>query len=181
MPLKDLEARRLYNRAYSRRTQQRDKERKYVHTKAWRKKNWDKHLETAKRYRVAHPDRVKASLAVVDKLPHRVEYRRQWKRDHPEKMQQINAAARLKRKLAVQKNGGRCTPEQWKDRCDFYGWRCAYCRQSLSMATVEIDHVKPVSRGGSGWPANLVPACRSCNAKKNKRLILPMWITREVA
>jgi len=130
------------------------------------------------RYRSAHPDRVKAALAAVDKLPHRVEYRKQWKKDNPEKMREINAAARLKRKLAVQANGGRCTPEQWFARCEFYGWLCAYCTKALDRSTVEIDHVKPVSLGGSGWPANLVPACRSCNAKKNRRFILPTWISK---
>jgi 5-methylcytosine-specific restriction endonuclease McrA len=26
--------------------------------------------------------------------------------------------------------------------------------------------VIPLSKGGTGWPANLVPACKSCNLSK---------------
>jgi hypothetical protein len=31
------------------------------------------------------------------------------------------------------------------------------------------DHVKPLARGGSNWPANLRPACKSCNSRKGAR------------
>jgi len=30
-----------------------------------------------------------------------------------------------------------------------------------------IDHVKPISKGGSNWPANLRPACEPCNLRKS--------------
>jgi 5-methylcytosine-specific restriction endonuclease McrA len=32
-----------------------------------------------------------------------------------------------------------------------------------------IDHVIPVSKGGTGWPANLRPACGRCNLAKSAR------------
>jgi 5-methylcytosine-specific restriction endonuclease McrA len=40
---------------------------------------------------------------------------------------------------------------------------CAYCGRTAT----EIDHVVPVSLGGTGDVANLVPACRECNARKS--------------
>ncbi|NAE18264.1 hypothetical protein GUJ16_13385 [Enterococcus hirae] len=42
----------------------------------------------------------------------------------------------------------------------------------------EIDHVKPLSRGGSAWPANLRPACRTCNSKKRARWPYPLEVAR---
>ena len=43
------------------------------------------------------------------------------------------------------------------------------CRYCLSPAT-EVDHVVPVSRGGTDDVDNLVAACRPCNSAKNNRL-----------
>lgn len=50
-------------------------------------------------------------------------------------------------------------------RIDFYGGRCWMCRAPWQC----IDHVKPLSVGGTNWPANLRPACTSCNASKHNR------------
>lgn len=46
------------------------------------------------------------------------------------------------------------------------GSRCAYCGATQDLT---LDHVVPRVRGGGHEPANLVPACRSCNAKKGGR------------
>jgi 5-methylcytosine-specific restriction endonuclease McrA len=35
------------------------------------------------------------------------------------------------------------------------------------LKATEVDHRIPLSRGGSAWPANLVPACKPCNCSKN--------------
>lgn len=43
---------------------------------------------------------------------------------------------------------------------------CAYCDKLVSGKEREIDHIKPLSRGGSHSPMNLIACCRSCNAKK---------------
>ena len=40
---------------------------------------------------------------------------------------------------------------------------CVYCGQPAT----EVDHVTPVSRGGSHKLNNLVASCKRCNAQKN--------------
>jgi hypothetical protein len=40
---------------------------------------------------------------------------------------------------------------------------CAWCREAPSTT---IDHVHPLSRGGSNHPLNLVGACEPCNSSK---------------
>jgi len=42
--------------------------------------------------------------------------------------------------------------------------QCAYCQASATR--LEIDHVRPRSRGGSNRVSNLVIACRACNEAK---------------
>jgi hypothetical protein len=44
---------------------------------------------------------------------------------------------------------------------------CVYCGVAGTEAELEVDHVHPVSKGGSHHIGNLVTACRSCNQKKS--------------
>jgi 5-methylcytosine-specific restriction endonuclease McrA len=44
-----------------------------------------------------------------------------------------------------------------------FGGRCAYCP---ARATT-WDHIVPVSKGGRTEPGNMLPACMSCNSRKN--------------
>lgn len=44
---------------------------------------------------------------------------------------------------------------------------CAYC--ATEDGPFEIDHVIPISRGGSHEPDNLTVACRPCNRSKKDR------------
>lgn len=44
---------------------------------------------------------------------------------------------------------------------------CNYCDNLADT----IDHIVPLSRGGTNYENNLVPACRSCNSKKRDKLI----------
>jgi 5-methylcytosine-specific restriction endonuclease McrA len=49
------------------------------------------------------------------------------------------------------------------------GFACQYCGARLSLTTGTRDHVVPRSRGGSDTLANVVAACRTCNARKDAR------------
>jgi hypothetical protein len=44
---------------------------------------------------------------------------------------------------------------------------CRYCGATAPDAQLTIDHVVPVSLGGSDEPDNLVAACKECNAGKS--------------
>lgn len=49
--------------------------------------------------------------------------------------------------------------------------RCEYCRAPAAAFnfSFEVEHILPVSLGGSDAPDNLALACRSCNAFKSAR------------
>jgi len=52
---------------------------------------------------------------------------------------------------------------------------CYWCFDTLT--TYEVDHVIPISRGGSNCKQNIVLACRSCNRQKHNKLISE-WILK---
>jgi 5-methylcytosine-specific restriction endonuclease McrA len=61
------------------------------------------------------------------------------------------------------------TEAQWQLIKKAYKFRCAYCGKKKPLTQ---DHIIPVSRGGQDTASNIVPACRSCNSKKNAGGIL---------
>lgn len=50
----------------------------------------------------------------------------------------------------------------------FNGW-CPYCGEYTEKLTV--DHVVPISAGGTNTIENLIPCCSSCNSKKGAKLL----------
>ncbi len=50
------------------------------------------------------------------------------------------------------------------------GRRCVYCGTGLGLDNATLDHVMPVSRGGTHLPGNLVSACQPCNQRKGALL-----------
>jgi 5-methylcytosine-specific restriction endonuclease McrA len=53
--------------------------------------------------------------------------------------------------------------------------RCVYCAKRLTPDTATLDHVCPVSRGGTHAPGNLVIACHRCNQLKGDTLPLDFF------
>lgn len=49
------------------------------------------------------------------------------------------------------------------------GYVCTYCGDE--NGPFEVDHVVPVTRGGSNAPDNLCVACKPCNSSKGDRLL----------
>lgn len=50
------------------------------------------------------------------------------------------------------------------------GRRCVYCGTTLGLEFATLDHVYPLSRGGTHDPGNLVAACERCNQLKGAML-----------
>ncbi len=50
---------------------------------------------------------------------------------------------------------------------------CACCGKKLTWQTMTVDHMIPLSRGGSNMLHNLYPLCESCNTAKSDFLYVP--------
>ena len=48
--------------------------------------------------------------------------------------------------------------------------RCYLCGDLIKMGERQVDHIMPLSKGGTHRPSNLAVACASCNLKKHDKL-----------
>jgi len=55
------------------------------------------------------------------------------------------------------------THNEWVDLCAKYGNRCLCCGNSVKLT---IDHIVPVSKGGTHTVDNIQPLCIRCNVSK---------------
>lgn len=87
-----------------------------------------------------------------------------WKRNHPE-----HAAALWRNRRAREKGAGNgVTATEWALLVERYRGRCLCCGKET---TLTVDHVVPLSKGGSNTIDNVQPLCRSCNSHKLTRTI----------
>lgn len=60
------------------------------------------------------------------------------------------------------------TEAEWRRLLARFDFKCFYC----VMPATERDHILPLSRGGSDAIGNILPSCRDCNNRKDKKLLI---------
>lgn len=56
--------------------------------------------------------------------------------------------------------------KDWQVVLKAHNYSCAICGSHNDLC---IDHIVPVSKGGTNTPDNIQPLCRSCNSQKGNR------------
>ncbi len=145
------------------------------HCNAYTRERRAQNPELFRRYRQHQKDKDPEKFRLRDRIrgnryfrryPERKNaYRKQWRHTNPAKTR----LEKYRRRTLESTCSGTFSYEQFMWRCEFFGWHCRYCRCELTLTTVTVDHQIPLSRGGTNWPSNLVPACRSCNCRKQRR------------
>lgn len=121
--------------------------------KAWRIKNQEYLEKYSKKHCAENKERRKQTTQA-------------WRDDHPG----IGGIYNVRRRLRKQEVESTFTYAEWLEILEVFGHRCAYClRADVSMTR---DHVIPLSKGGPDTADNIVPACHSCNSKKNDKSLL---------
>lgn len=67
------------------------------------------------------------------------------------------------------KTTGTITGQEWIEVKNYYGNKCLSCgRSDISIA---MDHIVPLSIGGTNTKDNVQPLCKSCNSRKGTKTI----------
>jgi 5-methylcytosine-specific restriction endonuclease McrA len=102
-------------------------------------------------------------------LAYQIEYREK----NREKVRNYFRVIKRRRRSAE----GEISTEQWDTLVNFYcsDGRCIACGKLFGEAwrdRLSLDHIVPLSRGGTHWPENVQPICCSCNSSKGNREIV---------
>lgn len=141
---------------------------KEMHAK-YRAENPGKEKASGDRWHVEHPDSVKKANAKYRAKHHGKvkEACDKWKAEHPENMR----ATWHKRRIQEKNAGGSFTVADIRALLKRQKEKCVVCRTDISKS-YHIDHVMPLSLGGSNDIWNIQLLCPFCNlSKKNKHPI----------
>lgn len=143
----------------------REKARKYW--RDWAARNKDKIQKYNAKFRRDHPEKVKEAVKNWEKNNReakRVLARRNYRRNKQTVLDR-NRSLRDRRRGAA----GNYTPSDICSIANAQRNRCAYCRVPFSTVKRHIDHIKPISKGGTNDRRNLQLLCQTCNLEKHAR------------
>ena len=95
------------------------------------------------------------------------EYNRQYRKLHPEKSAQYFN----NRRARILQAGGEFTSRDWKKLCKQYNYTCLCCGRREPEIKLTVDHVIPLSIGGTNSIDNIQPLCQSCNSSKGITIV----------
>lgn len=77
--------------------------------------------------------------------------------------------------MAAARARGTHTADEWGTLLREVDGECPGCRRGFPKLT--LDHVRPISKGGSDAIGNLQPLCESCNKSKGPKTVdyLSTW------
>ena len=155
----------------------------------WRERNPELDAERAREWREAHREQERERFRAYD-AAHREERRLAIAKSRAENPEHHRELRRAWREANIEVCRARCRAYWHRRRAgadpseevDAYAellllQACAYCGATGDMS---LDHVVPLSRGGTHEIDNLLPACRSCNSSKGAKL-LEEWLPSRAA
>jgi 5-methylcytosine-specific restriction endonuclease McrA len=116
---------------------------------AWRKANPEKHREEQRQCYARNKLEIGLRISL-------------FKSAHPKRACMYTATRNTRKTQA----GGFTTPAQWLRICRAVKFRCLCCSKRKRLT---VDHVIPICKGGTSWPNNLQPLCKTCNSKKRTK------------
>lgn len=101
------------------------------------------------------------------------EERKAYRRKHDDANRELVRSYTRNRMALKKKAPGSHTIEDVKRQYDRQKGKCYYCGKKLGTGknAYHVDHIIPLSRGGSNDISNLVIACPQCNVSKQDKLL----------
>ena len=147
---------------YMRRYRKKHKKALAAYMRKYRKKH-PRRKRTAEENALRREVRVQNSTAASRKKD--AAWAREWRRKNRKRSRELFTAAKHKRRAAIKRSGS-FTASEWSALKEKHGNCCLCCRKKKRL---EPDHVRPLSKGGSGKIGNIQPLCGTCNRRKGTK------------
>jgi len=158
------------------------KERKKEYDKIYFQKNKEQVREKSKKYYHNNKEKVtecnqKWKMNNKDKVR---QYHRNKKKRNPELYKFLTNLRRHKLRTAE----GEYTKQEWDNVKKQQNHCCVICGKSEPFEDqyykfLTVDHIRPVTKGGSNYIRNIQGLCLSCNSKKNNKITDNIDITEK--
>ena len=150
---------REYNKEYNKEYREKNKDKLKKSKKEYYENNKDKLKERNKEYYKEYRERNKDKLKERNK-----EYMKEYRERNKDKLKERDKRYRHKKRG----NGGSYTQLQWLDTLEYFDYKCAYTGECIKHGC-HVEHIVPVSKGGTSYIWNLVPSTASANLSKHNR------------
>lgn len=147
----------------------------YEHRISWREANPEKEaesrLKSVRAWAKRNPDRkrelARKSNAKPEVSANNVARAKRWALANPERAHEVRLVSDRNRKAALRGADGSHTVDDVAAILKRQKLKCAECSISIrSQEDRHVDHIMPLSKGGTNWPSNLQVLCATCNLRK---------------
>jgi len=147
---------REHRRKWAASNPEKERESRITSLRKWAQNNPDLKREYARR-----------SNAKPEVSANNVRRARRWVEANPERAQEIRLVSDRNRRALRRGSSGQHTKEDVAEILRRQKYRCAECGASVRKTTERhVDHIMPLSRGGSNGKENLQILCPRCNLRK---------------
>lgn len=136
-----------------------------IRAKTYREENKEKMSIGAKVYYIKNKSKINTTHKLYrDNKDTACEYFKKYRNTKNGKAVGIRSIH--KRRALKIGNGGEYTTLEWNNTLNEFFNKCAYCGCDERMT---IDHVVPLSSGGTSFISNIIPSCGKCNSNKHAK------------
>lgn len=157
-------------RSYHKKIYDEQAEEKRAYAREYSKWYYQTVKDKKRQYAIANKDKIKGRM---------YEYQKEYYKENKERIDKKNrkwfkenwdkdSFYRQRRRSLEANAEGSFTPREWKDLCKKYNNQCLKCGKIGKMS---VDHIIPLSKGGTNWISNIQPLCRNCNSSKRTETI----------
>jgi 5-methylcytosine-specific restriction endonuclease McrA len=116
----------------------------------------DMNRQARRNYYQTHKDEIK-------------QYRDNYRTQNKEKMRLQERLRSRKRQALINQNSSKVTLGEIKKLIKDSNNICFWCDKEVPEGKIHLDHIYPLSKGGTHTIDNIVIACATCNIKKNDK------------